>query len=239
MLKQLTNNIYYLPATDEADRPTLGYIKGTRCSLIVDAGNSKEHTDLFQQELYKANLPIADYVAITHWHWDHTFGMHAIAGKTIASRLTNERLKTVATWEWTEEAMQHRLQTGEDITFCDTHIRVEYPNRNQIVVKTADVVFENHLTIDLGNLTCELIRVGGPHSEDSVIIYVPEEKVLFMGDVDCSDYYHNNGKYDKVKLEELIQILEAIDFTIGVLGHDLPQSKQEIIDYQKEELAKI
>lgn len=239
MLKQLTEHIYYLPFTDEADRPTLGYIKGEHFALQVDAGNSKMHAELFNRELAKKGLPQADLVAITHWHWDHTFGMHAIAGKTVACRLTNEQLKTVAKWEWTEEAMQRRLQTGEEIEFCDTHIRVEYPDRSKITVVSADIVFEEKLTVDLGGLQCELIRIGGTHSEDSVVVLVPEEKVLFLGDADGGDYYHNNGNYDKAKLAQMIQKLTTIDFSIAVLGHDCPQSKNELMQYLNEELAKI
>ena len=30
---------------------------------------------------------------ITHWHYDHTFGMHAVSGFSIAHEKTNEFLK--------------------------------------------------------------------------------------------------------------------------------------------------
>jgi len=49
-------------------------------------------------------------------------------------------------WEWTDKAMKERLDNGEDIEFCDTMIRKEYPNREDICVKTADIIFENGLS---------------------------------------------------------------------------------------------
>ena len=117
MLKKISECIYYLPPDSETDRPVLGYIRGDRYSLMVDAGNSSNHVDIFNRELTKLGLPLPDYVAITHWHWDHTFGMSAVNGKTIANRLTNDQLNIVKNWTWSDDAMAKRLQTGEDIEF--------------------------------------------------------------------------------------------------------------------------
>lgn len=237
-LNKLSDRIYYLPCSSETDRPNLGYVRGDRYSLMVDAGNSAGHAALYRQCLDELGLPAPDYVAITHWHWDHTFAMHAVPGITIAGRLTNEQLSKVMTWEWTDEAMQSRLCSGEDIAFCDTHIRLEYPDRNMIKVKTADIEFDQQLTLDLGSITAQLIHIGGPHSEDSVVIYIPEEKVLFLGDSDGGDFYHMGGKYDKEKLNTFLQFLKGLDFMICIDGHDTPATKEELLAYMEEELDK-
>lgn len=36
-------------------------------------------------------------MAITHWHWDHTFGIHHFHGLSISNRKTNEFLRTEMT----------------------------------------------------------------------------------------------------------------------------------------------
>jgi glyoxylase-like metal-dependent hydrolase (beta-lactamase superfamily II) len=238
-LRQISDRIYYLPSSSETDRPVLGYIKGDRYSLMVDAGNSAKHVELFHEALRQKGFSIPDYVAITHWHWDHTFGMYAVNGKVIASRLTNLQLKKVMKWEWSDDAMKQRLKTGEDIEFCDRCIRLEYPDRTKIKVRMADIEFENELALDLGGVHCELKRIGGTHSEDSVSIYVPEEQTLFIGDADCEDHYYNNGKYNKSKLIELIDYLKRVEFDFYILGHDEPLRKGEVIKYLNEELAKL
>lgn len=238
-LQKISNRIYYLPSYSETDRPVLGYVRGDRYSLMVDAGNSSDHVDLFNREITELGLPLPDYVAITHWHWDHTFGMSAVTGKTIANRVTNEQLKIVKDWSWSHEAMEKRLQTGEDIEFCDRCIRLEYSDRSSINICTADIVYDKSLVLDLGGVHCVLSRITAPHSEDSTVIYIPEEKVLFIGDADCEDYYHNNGKYEKDKLNKLIRFLEPLDFTTYVIGHEEPQSKDEAMAYLYEELGKL
>ncbi len=239
LLHKLSDRIYYLPFTAETDRPNLGYIKGDRYSLIVDAGNSDKHAKLFLSELEELNLPYPDYIAITHWHWDHTFGIHAINAKSIAGKLTNRQLAKVKAWRWDDKSMSERLTTGEDIEFCDKAIRIEYSNPEDIIVRTADIVFDDRLRLDLGGITCELIHINNPHSEDSVVVYIPEEKIIFLGDASGADHYHNQGRYDKDKLLGFIEFIRETDFDTCVEGHDSAISKEQLLIYMQEELMKL
>ncbi|NRY59568.1 MBL fold metallo-hydrolase [Clostridium beijerinckii] len=235
---KVTEKVYYLINDGETDRPVLGYIKGDKYSLMVDAGNSKNHVKKFNSSIEKLNLRFPDYVAITHWHWDHTYGMHAVTGKTIACEITNEQLKVMSKWQWTDGAMKNRLLTGEDIEFADTNIRKEYEGLQGIKVVPADIVFKNDLEIDLGGLTVILKNVISPHSQDSVIVYVPEEKVVFIGDAYGMDYY-NNYEYDPSKLESFINVLKDLEFDICFPGHSSPINKTEIIEYLNSQHKKI
>jgi glyoxylase-like metal-dependent hydrolase (beta-lactamase superfamily II) len=162
--------------------------------------------------------------------------MHAVSGKTVACHLTNEKLSEVQKWEWTDEVMERRLQSGEDIDICDRCIRLEYPDRNKIKVAIADIVFTSVINIDLGGVHCEIREFITPHSGDSVLVHVPEERIVFIGDADSGDYYENGGEYDKAKLKEMIGVLDKIDVDIFVSGHDLPESKLEVMSHLQEEL---
>lgn len=237
-LTKVTDRIYFLENDKEADRPLIGYIKGDKYSLMVDAGNSRNHVKKFNDSIEESNLRLPDYVAITHWHWDHTYGMNAVTGKTIACEITNERLKVMSKWQWTEEAMNQRLLTGEDIEFADINIRKEYKILQDIKVISADIVFKNDLEINLGGVVVILKNVIAPHSEDSVIVYVPEEKVVFIGDAYSIDFY-NNYNYDSVKLQSFINMLESLGFDTCFLGHSSPLKKTEIVEYLKSEYKKI
>jgi len=99
--------------------------------------------------------------------------------------------------------------------------------------------FSGSLKFDLGRIYCEITEIEAPHSEDSVLIYVPEEKVVFIGDADCEDHYDNKGHYDKDKLESFISLIKEIDFNTYILGHDEPEMKEEVILYLMDELKKL
>lgn len=238
-LKQLCEGIWYLPHDSATDRPALGYIRGEQDSLMVDCGNSPAHLALFRRELERCGLPMPETALITHWHWDHTFAMCAFDGMTVACEATARQLQVVQSWKWTDAAMKERLLTGEDIEFCDTHIRLEYPDLSAIRVVPPMQVFDREITFDLGGLTCRAIRVGGPHSEDSVLVYIPERKILFAGDGHTGDFYGLDGGYDKEKLADYIRQLQALDFETYIHGHVPPVSRTAILDELNAELARL
>lgn len=72
-----------------------------------------------------------------------------------------------------------------------------------------------------------------------MLIYVPEERAIFVGDADCGDHYNNDGKSDKNKLENYIKLIRAIDFNTCLLGHDKPESREEVLKYLESELEEI
>lgn len=228
-LNKLSDRVYYLPHEAETDRPILGYIIGDKYTLAIDAGNSRDHVDKFYESLKELGFKEPDYTAITHWHWDHTFGMHAISGKSIACNYTNEKLIEVSRWGWSDKDMDQRLQAGTEIEFCDKYIKVEYEDRNDIKVVTSDIIFDTRLTIDLGGIHCILMQVIAPHSYDSVLIYIPEEKVIFVGDADFEDSYNPDVKYDKEKVESYIKTITDIEFDKYIISHDKYETKEEVL----------
>lgn len=238
-LTKISDRTYYLPAEERTDRPVLGYISGDTFSLAVDAGNSSVHVEKFYRELTGSGLRLPDFTILTHWHWDHSFGMHAVSGATVACHLTNEKLTEVQEWEWTDEAMKRRLQSGEDIELCDRCIRLEYPDRSKIKVDTADIEFAGEINIDLGGVCCAVREFTSPHSIDSVLVHIPEERIVFIGDAESGDYYKNNGEYDKPKLEEMIKVLEKIGVDTIMPGHDGPQPRSAVMNFLRHEMDRL
>ncbi len=236
ILQQLTDRIYYLPCDQEYDRPTLGYIQGDNFSVMIDCGTSKQHLDLFYQGLLQRSLPSPKFAIITHWHWDHTFGMHAFPGLTIANQKTNKQLQYMQSWSWSDHSMKERLQSDEEIEFCDHYIRLEYPNTNDITITTADIIFDKFLSLDLGGIHCEITHIGWQHADDSNLIFIPEEKTFFVGDADSEDFYHNQGKYHKKPLEDTIAYWTKQEFNWHLHGHTMPKTKKELLEFLQQEL---
>ena len=238
-LIKLSDRIYMLPYVQKTDRPNLFYIKGDNYSVAIDAGNSKAHVEEFYSELKKQGLELPKYTIISHWHWDHTFGLHAIEGTSIASKLTHEKLLEVGKWEWTKERMAEREATGEDIAFCNNCILEEYEDLSEIRVIGVDEVVEDTRELDLGGIHLHLIARDSTHSRDSLFIYIPEEKMLVIADADCEDYYDNNSQYDKAKLVDMIAFLESMDYERHIFSHIFEWTKEEALTHLRDELKKL
>lgn len=253
MFEQVSQHIFIRKYQHYTDRPNIGLIRGRRRALLFDAGNSEAHTLLLKQELEEAGLPMPDCVALSHWHWDHSFGAAFWGAGVIAGRETDAQLRKMARWQWDDDAMQRRIDAGEEIAFCSDMIKREYPDRSKIRVVGADIVFDGRLTLDLGGVTCELIHARGPHSSDSVICYVPEDRFVLLGDSNCKDLYGLSWEcdievegsftaatdaleYDPEKVRDYLQLLDGLDFTHCISGHSEVKTRAHQLASLKEVL---
>lgn len=223
-LYKLNEYIYYTDYEEFRDRPRLGYIKGDNFSVAIDAGHSDNHLNEFYDLLKENNLPLPKLTILTHWHWDHTFAMHAVNGLTIASEKTNKHLIDFINKQNKETDLKFRE--------LDTSILNEYPINKDIIVKKADIIYNNKLTIDLGNTTFEVFECISPHSDDCTLIYLPKEKVIFIGDGVCGEF--PTWIVDPVIGEKMIEILKNIDFNTSIGGHWDNLNKEELIEFIKQ-----
>ncbi len=226
-LQRISENIVYLPADDKTDRPILAAISGTRKTLLIDAGNSPAHVALFLSELDRNHIDRGDYVVITHWHWDHSFGISALNLPTIAHVETCIQMKRLKSYAWTDEAIDNRVHEGIEIPFCADMIKKEYAIRDEITITSPDIVFEKKLLINLGGLHCIVEHVGGNHAQDATIIFVEEDKTLFLGDCLAPAIYSDKWYYQSEQVNALIEKIENYNAEIFIQSHWKPEAKVE------------
>lgn len=226
-LEQLSSRIWYQTPVSETDRPILCVVAGDNKSLMIDAGNSEAHARSFLNELKARNIRQPDIVALTHWHWDHIFGMSALNMVSIASSHTKTAMAELLPFEWTDEALDERVREGIEIEFCANAIKQEFAANREITVTLPDITFEQRLEIDLGGVTCVLQHVGGDHAADSIVVYMKEEKVLFLGDCIYADIYNGPRKFTAERTLRLLDALAEFDADTYILSHYKPVSKEE------------
>ena len=218
-LEQLTERIWYYPHEKERDRPNLGYIRGDRWSLAVDAGHSDAHTAEFYRALEEAGLPLPQLTVLTHWHWDHSFGLHAIHGLSLANAVTNRYLR---------ECREKLEKNGpEEFLALDESVRKEYAGNRPVRIIPADLEFTGEMTLDAGNCPIRVFQAAAPHTDDSTLIEVPGEKVLFIGD--CTGGTFPNWEKDPALVRALAATLAAANAETILEGHWVPDSKEGTI----------
>lgn len=228
-LIKISDRIYGLPAINELDRPFLYYVKGKDFSIAIDAGQSKEHVDEFYSAITSAGFSLPKYTIITHWHWDHSFGMPFVTGKTIVSDLCQKQLDIVKSWEWTKEAMAKRVKDKLDLGAVNRFIMKVFPDLSRIKVCTGDICLTKKMELDLGDIRVHILPLDSIHSRDSLLIFCPEEKALFVGDADCPDYY-NNGEVLSERVTEYKDTIEKLDFDTYFIGHDIWDTRDQVLE---------
>ena len=237
MLNKFSDTIYYMSNQDKNERPTLGLVCGDRHSLLIDCGNSTQHAKDFLLEIEKLNVPPIKYAVITHAHWDHFLGMNEFDASVIVNSQTNERLKEWQNYTFDDRSLQTYAQTKQMSAKCIEIIQAEIPNKDHFKLNSPDVIFEETLTIDLGNKVCVLEKINSTHSDDATIIYIPDEKVVFLGDSAYGTTTNSLFHYKQSLLLPMIKDIQKYDAEAFLLGHESICDLEEMTTYWRELIA--
>ena len=90
------------------------------------------------------------------------------------------------------------------------------------------------MTVDAGNVTINLFKTVSPHCDDAVLIEIPQEKVLFLGDAISGVF--PDWIADPVKKKELVRVLEGFDVNTFIGAHwPVWTDREELIRYIEDE----
>lgn len=219
-LKRLTKHVWYYPHEKERDRPNLGYVRGDRWSLAIDAGHSAAHVAEFYRALGAEGLPLPDLTVITHWHWDHAFGMRAVRGLCLANAHTDAHLR---------EARDRLVREGDGwVLALDESVRREYADGLPVAIVPADITFSGEVLLDAGGCPIHVFQVPSPHTDDSTLVHVVDEGILFFGDAKSGAF--PTWEKDPLLARAFADAVEATGAKVCVGGHWEPMRTRELVD---------
>jgi glyoxylase-like metal-dependent hydrolase (beta-lactamase superfamily II) len=230
-VQRISEHVYWLPPA-KPDRPSLCAIAGEQATLMLDAGASDAHARLFLDALAAEGVAPPIAVVLTHSDWDHVFGASEVGAPVIAHQLTDIALAELAATDWSDEALDSRVAAGERSAQHAANIKEEMPAPRNVRVARADTLFEEGLELELGGATVQVRHVGGDHAADSTVIYLQQDRVLFLGDaVYESTGGEAGGAARTLTVERSFPLLDAIlgfDAEFYVEGHtDVVMSRAE------------
>jgi glyoxylase-like metal-dependent hydrolase (beta-lactamase superfamily II) len=132
--------------------------------VAIDAGTTRESLRAALEALReKTSLPVR-HVIVTHAHWDHIGGIAELAGaEVIAQRHFGDELEVV-----NGLSVPFRFFFGRDA-------------RGPYSLSPIRVVSERE-TLTIGKKRFELIPIHGGETADALLIHLPDEHVMFVGD---------------------------------------------------------
>jgi alkyl sulfatase BDS1-like metallo-beta-lactamase superfamily hydrolase len=100
-----------------------------------------------------------------------------------------------------------------------------------------DVLFEDRFTFTLGGLRFELIAAPGAETEDSLLVWLPQHRICFTGNVFGALFGHfpnlvtiRGDRYrDALKYVETLDVLLGLDAELLLTGHHGPVAGRDVI----------
>jgi glyoxylase-like metal-dependent hydrolase (beta-lactamase superfamily II) len=149
----------------------VGVVLGDESALLVDTRISHRQAEEIRSDLREiTSLPIG-VVVNTHGHADHVFGNHPLRPATIWG---HERCVTMI--ETTAE--KQRQVTIAAVPELASELY-------EVVFDPPDRVFTENATVEIepGGRSVELRYLGRGHTDNDIVVLVPDANVLFAGDL--------------------------------------------------------
>jgi glyoxylase-like metal-dependent hydrolase (beta-lactamase superfamily II) len=166
-LEQLASGV--VAFTAEGD-PNVGAVIGEDAVLAVDARATPAHAREWLDVLRGLTDKPVRYLVLTHYHAVRVLGASAFgADWVIAHEGTRRwiRERGDADFESETRRFPRLFKDVESIP------GLTYPN----------VAFADTLTLDLGDREVELLHLGRGHTQGDTVAWLPDERVLFAGDL--------------------------------------------------------
>jgi glyoxylase-like metal-dependent hydrolase (beta-lactamase superfamily II) len=147
----------------------VGVVLGADGVVVVDTRASHRLADELRGELVElTRLPIAAVVN-THHHWDHSFGNARFLPAPIwGHRRCAERVRDDGD-AMRRRVIEHAPETAEQL--------------EAVVLTPPDQLFDEGATIDLGDRQLELTHLGRGHTDNDIVVAVPDADVFLVGDL--------------------------------------------------------
>jgi len=204
--ERVTENVYVFTSETYA-QVTAGAIVTNEGTVVIDTlpfpRETREMLDFLRGESKRG----IRYVVNTHHHADHIYGNYLFnEADIIASDKCREIIR----------------KTGEKNL---AEAKAQTPELGEVTLRLANIVFQDKLTLHLGDRVMRLIPLPG-HSPDGIGVYIEGEKILFAGDAVMPLPYIFWG--DREVLQTTLQMIKEMNLENIVQGHGEVLLKGEI-----------
>ena len=174
--------------------------------VVIDAlGSPALAEELLAQIRRITPLPVR-HVIVTHYHADHVYGLQALqaaGAEVIAHARADEYLQSDTA------ALRLKASREELFPWIDEHTRLVAPDRR----------LTGPTTLVLGGTRFEIGHAGPAHTPEDLVVWLPERRVLLVGDLVFRGRIPFVGLADSGNWVQALDRLLAYDAQVIVPGH--------------------
>jgi glyoxylase-like metal-dependent hydrolase (beta-lactamase superfamily II) len=167
---EIAEGVHVIPDGRVPLVPNIGIVLGSRAALVVDTGMGPRNGEVVRDhaEALAAGRPL--FLTITHFHPEHGYGAQAFEpGATIVYN----RGQLAELREKGQPYLEMFKTFGDSVAEQLEGVRLVEPH----------VVYDGAADLDLGGRTAQLRTWGLAHTRADQIVFLPEQRILFTGDL--------------------------------------------------------
>ena len=163
--RQLTPHVWAIYGN-----PNIAIVVGSKATLVIDTGLGPRNGAFIAGEVAKLRKSPKLFLTTTHAHAEHSSGQDGFPPDTVVIRPKAQQQELDETGASGIEGFRSRSDTNRALLA-------------EARVGKSDILFDDELTVDLGDVTARLSWFGPAHSNGDMLTFVEPDRVLVSGDV--------------------------------------------------------
>lgn len=217
-------------------------------TLVVDTFSTIQAAEDLKAAAEYLTGNLVSYVINTHWHSDHTSGNQVFipAAHIISTSTTREIMNTfardrLAQYQENTEQMHQAIEEFEEQIKQETDEKLKremaWENASDrefikmlpnLVHSLPTITFDQQMTIHGSKRSIQLLTFGGGHTQSDAIVYIPEDKIVVIGDLVLSKHHPVLAYANPQEWLNILEQVELLDVETIVPGHGEVCSLQEL-----------
>jgi len=199
---------------------TAGFIITEEGAVVVNTTNSPFHArEVLYEIRHRTEQPVKKVID-TNWTGDQMLGnevfvdlQSAIISTSVAESALRQYKRELAQRTASDKRLEARLR--------GFHVRL--PDRT----------FDRELRLVLGGKEIRVLSLGAGEASGDAVVYLPTEKVLFLGDLFQNNYFPIPDSRHIRRWIEVLREVEGFDAEVYVPGHGEPAGKKEVSQFRQ------
>jgi cyclase len=201
--------------------------------LVFDTNGTPGASAAVLAEIRKITSQPVKWIVNSHWHWDHWYGTEtytkAFPDVRIVSHEKNRQLMAGPALEFNKPFLEQQLpayvasvekRAAEKLELkpLADEDKAFFEAKRDVHLVLPNVTFNDRLAIQLGERHIEILNYGRGVTPGDTFVYLPNEKVLLLGDLIVNPITFALSGFPTEWLRVLEKV-DALDATTIVTGH--------------------
>jgi glyoxylase-like metal-dependent hydrolase (beta-lactamase superfamily II) len=183
-----------------------GFVVGPQGVVVIDALGSPALARRLVARIAEITPKPITHVIVTHFHADHIYGLQVF--KELGAQIVAQQ--DARTYLNSDTAAQRLVASRTELApWVDDNTRLV----------PADLWITDSTTLELAGMRFVLERVGPSHTPEDLAIHVPDERVLFAGDLMFAGRLPFVGQADSNQWIQSLDRMLRFDVAVVVPGH--------------------
>jgi glyoxylase-like metal-dependent hydrolase (beta-lactamase superfamily II) len=186
-----------------------GFVVTDASVVVIDALGSPALAQELRRQIARITARPVSHVVLTHYHADHVYGLQAFkeAGAVVVAHRHGQAYLGAETARLRLAASRQDLAPWID---GDTRL------------VPADRWIDGPSDLVVGGVRLQLRPAGPAHTPDDTVVYLPDDRVLYTGDLVFRGRVPFVGQADSRRWLAALDMLLAFDARVLVPGHGAP-----------------